>query len=33
LTGPTDYIDEATREQMKERTNWGDVLDNPPARQ
>ena len=31
-TSPPDYIDEATREQMKERTNWGDVLDNPPAR-
>jgi outer membrane protein TolC len=32
FTAPPDYIDEATREQMKERTNWGDVLDNPPAR-
>ena len=26
------YIDEDTRQQMQERTNWGDVLDNPPAR-
>lgn len=26
------YIDEATRQQMQERTNWGDVLDNPPER-
>ena len=24
------YIDEATREQMRERTNWGDLLDAPP---
>jgi len=33
LSGEQAYIDEDTREQMKERTNWGDVLDNPPARQ
>jgi len=26
------YIDEATQQEMQERTNWGDVLDNPPAR-
>ena len=26
------YIDEATRQEMQERSNWGDVLDNPPAR-
>jgi len=33
LSGEQAYIDEDTREQMQERTNWGDVLDNPPARQ
>ena len=27
-----EFIDEATRDAMQERTNWGDVLDNPPAR-
>ena len=32
LGGPADYIDEETRQQMEERTNWGDVLDNPPVR-
>ena len=32
LSGANEYIDDATREQMRERTNWGDVLDNPPAR-
>ena len=29
---PPEFTDEATRQQMRERTNWGDVLDNPPAR-
>lgn len=29
---PPQYIDEDTRQEMQERTNWGDVLDNPPAR-
>jgi NodT family efflux transporter outer membrane factor (OMF) lipoprotein len=24
------YIDEATREQMEQRSNWGELLDNPP---
>jgi outer membrane protein TolC len=24
------YVDEATREQMRERTNWGDLLDESP---
>jgi len=27
---PRNYIDEATRQQMQERTNWGDLLENPP---
>ena len=25
-----DYIDETTRQQMEQRTNWGELLDNPP---
>lgn len=25
-----EYIDDATRQQMQERTNWGDLLENPP---
>jgi len=29
---PAEYVDEATRQQMQERTNWGDVLDAPPER-
>ena len=29
---PPEYVDEDTRQQMQERTNWGDVLDNPPER-
>jgi NodT family efflux transporter outer membrane factor (OMF) lipoprotein len=32
LPSPVQYIDEDTRQEMQERTNWGDVLDNPPAR-
>jgi len=28
----SEFVDEATRETMQQRTNWGDVLDNPPAR-
>jgi hypothetical protein len=31
-TAPIEYIDDETRQQMQERTNWGDVLDNPPER-
>jgi NodT family efflux transporter outer membrane factor (OMF) lipoprotein len=27
---PRQYIDQETREQMEERTNWGDLLDEPP---
>lgn len=27
---PRQFIDQATRDQMEERTNWGDLLDNPP---
>lgn len=27
---PREFIDEETREQMQERTNWGDVLDDAP---
>lgn len=30
--GPATYIDDETQQQMEERTNWGDVLDNPPQR-
>ena len=30
--GPATYIDDDTRQQMENRTNWGDVLDNPPER-
>jgi NodT family efflux transporter outer membrane factor (OMF) lipoprotein len=29
-TGPTDYVNNATRETMTQRTNWGDILE-PPA--
>ena len=29
-SGSADYIDDTTREQMRERTNWGDLLDAPP---
>ena len=32
LASPVQYIDEATRQQMQERTNWGDLLDSPPER-
>lgn len=32
LTAPIEYIDEETRQQMQDRTNWGDVLDNPQER-
>jgi NodT family efflux transporter outer membrane factor (OMF) lipoprotein len=28
----SEFVDEATRETMEQRTNWGDVLDNPPTR-
>ena len=27
---PRQYVDEGTREQMEDRSNWGDLLDNPP---
>ena len=30
LRGPGEFIDVATREQMRERSNWGDLLDAPP---
>jgi NodT family efflux transporter outer membrane factor (OMF) lipoprotein len=33
MTTPTEYVDEATREEMEERTNWGDLLETPPERQ
>jgi len=29
-TEPRQFIDDATREQMQERTNWGDLLQSPP---
>jgi NodT family efflux transporter outer membrane factor (OMF) lipoprotein len=31
-TAPTEFVDEETRQEMQERSNWGDLLDNPPAR-
>ena len=31
--GPVDFVDEETLEEMKQRTNWGDILDDPPQRQ
>ena len=30
LSAPREFIDNATREQMQERSNWGDLLDSPP---
>ncbi len=30
---PVDFVDENTREEMQDRTDWGDILDNPPRRQ
>jgi hypothetical protein len=27
---PREYIDDATRQQMQERINWGDLLETPP---
>jgi len=27
---PREFIDDTTREQMQERTNWGDLFENPP---
>ena len=27
---PREYIDDATRQQMIERTDWGEMLDSPP---
>jgi outer membrane protein TolC len=30
LSASREFIDDATREQMQERSNWGDLLDNPP---
>ncbi len=27
-----EFVDEITRETMEQRTNWGDVLENPPTR-
>ena len=31
-TSQPEFVDEVTRETMEQRTNWGDVLDNPPTR-
>jgi len=33
MPGITEFVDEATRQEMQERTNWGEVLENPPERQ
>ena len=27
---PREYVDETSRQQMQQRTNWGDLLENPP---
>ena len=27
---PRNFVDDATQQQMEERTNWGDLLENPP---
>ena len=32
LTTPTEFVDEKTRQEMEERTNWGDLLENPPTK-
>ena len=32
-TEPTEFVDEATREEMQERTNWGDLFENSPVRE
>jgi NodT family efflux transporter outer membrane factor (OMF) lipoprotein len=29
-TGPRSFVDDVTQQQMEERTNWGDLLENPP---
>jgi len=29
-SAPREFINDATREQMQERSNWGDLLENPP---
>lgn len=29
-TEPRNFVDDATQQQMEERTNWGDLLENPP---
>jgi outer membrane protein TolC len=29
-SGPREFVDEETQQQMKDRSNWGDLLDNPP---
>lgn len=33
LPETVDFVDEAPREEMKQRTNWGNLLDDPPQRQ
>ena len=33
LPETVDFVDEETREEMKQRTNWGDLLEDPPQRQ
>ena len=30
-SSPREFVDEATRQEMQERTNWGDLLENPPS--
>jgi hypothetical protein len=29
-SAPREFINDATQEQMQERTNWGDLLESPP---
>lgn len=32
LTAPAEFVDEENRQEMEERTNWGDLLENPPTK-
>ena len=32
LATPAEFVDEENRQEMEERTNWGDLLENPPTK-
>jgi len=32
LITPAEFVDEENRQEMEERTNWGDLLENPPTK-